>query len=106
MGVSKDEQANRKVHSPDSGKKPAYTGSHVETPETPLEWGVVDPATLQRAVSAVTVAGDAISFARGAHGRWLSVTVLAGGEKYRYPCTTVEGCEIVLDQIENEARRR
>ena len=106
MGVSKDETANRKAATTTSAKSPAYSGSHVATPDTALDWGLVDPALLQRTVGAVTRAGDAVSFARGAHGRWLSCTVLAGGEKYRYPCESVEGCELVLERIEIEAQAR
>jgi len=106
MGVSKDEATNRKAPTPGATKRPAYSGQAMDNTAAGLDWGLVDPAILQRAVSSVTAAGDAISFARGARGRWLSVTVLADGEKYRQQGDSVESAELVLENVERDAHNR
>jgi len=106
MGVSKDEQMNRKAAGPAAPKRAAYSGAESDHTVQGLDWGVVDPAILQRAVSAVTAAGDAISLARGARGRWLSVTILADGNKYRDQGATVEYVEQILERVCDEAQLR
>lgn len=104
MGISKDEQSNRRAPKTTASGTSPYSGTQVQTGNGGLDWGYADNALLQRCTSAVTARGDAISFARGAHGAWLSLTILSGGEKYKKVAFTLEEADYILEQTAKEAQ--
>lgn len=87
-------------------ERPArYTGQSQQSGPGGLWWGQADPATFQRCVDQVNAVGDAISFARGARGAWVSVTILSGGERFKKVATTIEEMDALLDETWNEATK-
>jgi hypothetical protein len=71
-----------------------------------LSWGSVDPMLLQDCVKAVNDCGDGVSLAKGARGDWISITVLADGDRPRWTARSVEEAQQYLVDITNAARKR
>lgn len=82
-----------------------YSGTVEQSGGGGLWWGQADPGAFQRCVDAVNGAGDAISFARGARGAWLSATILSGGQRFKKTATSLEQADMLLEETENEARK-
>jgi hypothetical protein len=57
-------------------------------------------------IAAVNRAGDALSFARGGRGRWLSTTLLCQEGRFTERYSTMEEAEQDLLRIQREARTR
>jgi hypothetical protein len=105
MGASKNagiQGRHPSVGAPSGGR---YSGTSEPAGPGGLWWGQADPATLARCIDSVNGAGDAISFARGARGAWLSATILSGGERFKKTATSIEQAELLLEETENEARK-
>ena len=87
--------------------RPGYgTGNASPANGAALDWGCVDPVILQDCIVAVNKCGDGISLAQGMRGDWISVTVLADGDRPRWTARTTEEAHTHLVDITNAARKR
>jgi len=105
MGVMK----NAAVKPANNGSKAPtnpYGGVSTATPGVVLGWDAVNEMLLAETVAAVNRAGDAITFARGAHGRWLSVTILCGEGNSTHRAFSQEDAEQILQDIIRAAGTR
>jgi len=104
-----------------NGNNPKTRNAPAATPEAPasgygpgnaavavggLSWTQVDDGILAETIAAVASVGDAISFAAGRRGAWLSITVLSDGERPRWEARSVQEANTILVDIGNAARRR
>lgn len=105
MGASKDEVTNRRQPTMGAVAPSRYSGQSEPVGTSGLWWGQADPGIYMRAVDAVNARGDGISFARGARGAWVSLTILSGGERYKKQATSIEQMDAILDETWNEATR-
>lgn len=71
-----------------------------------LDWNMVEAGILAETIAAVSAVGDAISFAQGRRGAYLSVTVLSGGERPKWEARDVQEMNGILVKIGNAARAR
>lgn len=105
MGVMKSAATKPSNAAPKSPTNPyggASTSQHVE----PLGWDCVNSMLLTEAIAATNRVGDALTFARGAHGRWLSVTVLCGDGNSTHRAFSMEEAEEILQHIVRVAGAR
>jgi hypothetical protein len=81
-----------------------YTGWVGENNVQGLSWGSVEPSLVSDCIEAVNATGDAISFARGANGAWLSLTILSGGNRYVKKAFTADEAGRIVVEATKEAR--
>jgi hypothetical protein len=105
MGVDRSEK-DRRAPMPLQKQRPSYGGVPLNGHFTPLDWTQVNPELVTGTIAAVNRAGDAISFARGAKGRWLSVTLLSGDGGGTFRCFDVDEAEAQLQAILKTADAR
>lgn len=105
MGRSPDEQTNRKPAQP-VPNKPSYGGIDNSGSGEELDWTMPDQDLLTATIADVNRAGDAISFASGSHGRWLSFTVLTSDGKHTKRATSVAEANDLLREVQRVARQR
>jgi len=105
MGIMKERATPASKQSHGVSESP-YGGLPTTGPTEPLGWDVVNSMLLTEAIAAVNRCGDALSFARGARGRWLSVTVLCGDGNSTQRAFDMEEAEQILQHIIKVATAR
>jgi hypothetical protein len=105
LGVNKQATIKPSNNAPKAQINP-YGGVEHSSAGEVLGWDAVNSMLLAEAVAAVNRAGDAITFARGAHGRWLSVTVLCGEGNSTLRAFSMEEAEDVLQNLVRVASAR
>lgn len=105
MGMQKQATIKPSNNAPHTQSNP-YGGLPTVPPQEVLGWDAVNPMLLAEAAAAVNRAGDAITLARGAHGRWLSVTILCGDGNSTHRAFTMEEAESILQNIIRVASTR
>lgn len=84
--------------------KHAYPTNTRHTPAAGVfDWNEVDHGLLARAVDTVTKRGHAISFALNRSGTTGCVTILAGDERPKYYCETLDEADDLLGQLAGES---
>lgn len=88
-------------------ERPGYgTGNGQTVNGDALSWRDCDGDIVKDCIGAVNKAGDGISFAEGSRGDWISVTILADGDRPRWVARSIEEAHTHLTDIINAARRR
>lgn len=105
MGAMKQASVKPSNNAPKAPANP-YGGVPQVGPTEVLGWDNVNEMLLAEAVAATNRAGDAVTFARGAHGRWLSVTILCGEGNSTLRAFTQEEAEDILQNIVRVAGTR
>jgi hypothetical protein len=83
-----------------------YGPGNATTSNGGCDWTQVNELVLVETIAAVAACGDAISFARGRRGDWISVTILANGERPRWVAYDPVEMDKILLQLGDAARRR
>jgi hypothetical protein len=105
VGVNKQATIKPSNNAPRAASNPYGGVEHSSTGDV-LGWDAVNSMLLAEAVAAVNRAGDAITFARGAHGRWLSITILCGEGNSTLRAFSMEEAESVLQDLIRVASAR
>jgi hypothetical protein len=100
------EERRAKSRPPTTNTTVSYGGQSTHAFGESLDWSRTGGRILVETIAAVNRVGDAISFAAGAHGRWLSTTVLDNEGRHTDRYETMEQAEQALLAIQDVARRK
>ena len=99
MGVMKDQASARARTKNAQSTSRNWNEVNAGNQGVGVSWSDVDPSLIVAVIHACTREGMAISFAATASGKGVSVTILDGAERPRFPCVSVEDADNTLRKI-------